>query len=150
MESSRDTARHLLGIWRCCLPCLEGCQSSQAPSSWKAVKHTEIRSWSKVQVTPRLKEQVLEPGGCQPRKGRLAGSLRLHSTCSWIHTYTELRQDSQQVNNMSASAETSYGLWQAARLHRTSEDASVEFQATCSLSSFHVTQKNLFGNFDGF
>lgn len=73
MESSRDSARHLLGIWSSCPPCLEGCQSRQAPFSWKAVKHTEIRNWSKVLVTPCLKEQVPDPGGCEAQKGRLAG-----------------------------------------------------------------------------
>lgn len=73
MESSRDSARHLLGIWSSCPPCLEGCQSRQAPFSWKAVKHTEIRNWSEVLVTPCLKEQVPDPGGCEAQKGRLAG-----------------------------------------------------------------------------
>lgn len=59
MDSSWDTARHLLDIWRCCPFCLKGYLSSQTPFPLEGYKTWRVKKWQESASDACLKEQVL-------------------------------------------------------------------------------------------
>ena len=64
MDSSWDTARHLLNIWRRCPSCLEGHLGRQAPLSLGSYKTRRVKKWQESASDACLKEQVLGLVGC--------------------------------------------------------------------------------------
>lgn len=69
MDSSWDTARHLLDIWRRCPSCLEGYLSSQAPFSLEGYKTWRVEKWRESASDACLQEQVLGYIVCKGETG---------------------------------------------------------------------------------